>query len=135
MARRKASLVGLGETELEVLQHVWALQEASVADVHERIRQHRPVAYTTVMTVMKNLADKGYLSARREGTRDCYRPLRSAASVRESVAQTLLDKVFGGSPVALVQALVQQENLRADDIEALRRLIDTLDDTRDGDAS
>ncbi len=127
MRRRKASLVGLGETELEVLQHVWVLGETTVADVHTRLQQHRSVAYTTVMTVMKNLAEKGYLTARREGTRDHYRAARSPETVRGSVAQTLLDKVFGGSPVQLVQALVQQESLSADDLTALRHLIDTLD--------
>ena len=53
---RRRSLSRLGETEMEVLHHVWALGEASVADVHASILKTRPVAYTTVMTVMKKLA-------------------------------------------------------------------------------
>ncbi len=125
--RRKASLVGLGETELEILQHVWHLGDAVVTEVHARIQQSRPVAYTTVMTVMKNLADKGYLSGERDGTRIRYRPARSATNVRGSVARTLVDKVFGGSPVELVQALAQHESLSDDEIAHLRAFIATLD--------
>ncbi len=135
--RQKASLVGLGETELEILQHVWRLGDAVVADVHACIQNTRPVAYTTVMTVMKNLAGKGYLAAERDGTRIRYRPARSASNVKGSVARTLVDKVFGGSPVELVQALAQHESLSNDEIAHLRAFIGTLDSpskTEDGDA-
>ncbi len=136
--RQKASLVGLGETELEILQHVWRMGDAVVSDVHACIQKDRAVAYTTVMTVMKNLADKGYLSTERDGTRIRYRPARSATNVRGSVARTLVDKVFGGSPVELVQALAQHESLSDDEIARLRAFIDTLDassiKTRDDDA-
>ncbi len=133
--RQKASLVGLGETELEVLQHVWSLGDTVVTDVHALIQETRPVAYTTVMTVMKNLADKGYLTAERDGTRIRYRPARSATNVRGSVARTLVDKVFGGSPVELVQALAQHESLSDDEIAHLRAFIDTLDSNPDDDAA
>jgi predicted transcriptional regulator len=60
---KRTRLHDLGETEMEVLQHVWELSRASVGDVHERILVSRKVAYNTVMTVMKNLAEKGYLSS------------------------------------------------------------------------
>ena len=60
-------LTPLGGTEMEVLRHVWDLGTATVRDVHDRIRDERRIAYTTVMTVMKNLAEKGYLSFERDG--------------------------------------------------------------------
>ena len=56
---KKKALTPLGETEMEVLQHVWQLRQATVAQVHERILISRKVAYTTIMTVMKKLSDKG----------------------------------------------------------------------------
>ena len=46
---------------MEILHHAWELGEATVTDVQERILNERKVAYTTVMTIMKNLNDKGYL--------------------------------------------------------------------------
>ena len=126
MARQQKSTVALGETELEVLRHVWALKEPTVADVHARILADRPLAYTTVMTVLKNLADKGYLESTREGHRDRYRALRSPESVRGGLLSALVGKVFGGSPSALVQALVEQEPLSDEERAELRRLIETL---------
>lgn len=111
---------------MEVLQHVWDLDRASVADVRERILEHRDVAYTTVMTVMKNLADKGYLDFEREGNSYIYFPKRGAEEVQNSVLRNLIRKVFKGSPAALVQTLVRSEDLsdedRAEILEMIRRM-------------
>jgi predicted transcriptional regulator len=98
--------------------------------VHERIQQTRPVAYTTVMTVLKNLAEKGYLVAERDGNKLRYRAQRSEAQVRGTLARKVVDKVFGGSPVQMVQALAQHERLSPDEVERLRAFIDTLDSDR-----
>src|SRR5690606_35482846 len=99
---KRKSLTPLGETEMEVLHHVWDLRRATVADVQARIRVERPVAYTTVMTVMKNLADKGYLEYEKEGNQYVYAPARRAEEVQHSLLNSLMEKVFRGSPAALV---------------------------------
>ena len=126
MLRRHKTLVPLGETELEVLGHVWALGEATVADVHARIGADRTVAYTTVLTVMKNLEGKGYLASTRDGRQDRYRPARSAEAVRGSLLDGFVGRVFGGSPAALVQTLVGRESLSDAERDELRRLLDRL---------
>ncbi len=128
---RKRSLTSLGETEMEVLHHVWALEEATVADVRERMLEEREVAYTTVMTVLKNLAEKGYLQYRKEGVAYVYSPARSAQDVQRSLLGDLLKKVFNGSPQSLAQALVQQEELSDDDLADIRAMIDQMDDADD----
>lgn len=64
--------IPLGKTELEVLQIVWELEEATVNDVRNRILEKRQVAYTTIMTVMKNLTEKGALKYRKEGNAYVY---------------------------------------------------------------
>ncbi len=51
----------LGELEVELMEHMWQLGQATVRDVTTRVHQVRPVAYTTVMTVMAHLAEKGLL--------------------------------------------------------------------------
>ena len=96
---RRRSLIRLGETEMEVLHHVWEMGEASVADVHDGIVKTRPVAYTTVMTVMKKLARKGFLHCDSSGSRYLYTPARPPAQVREELLQTSStrsSKVGGG---------------------------------------
>ena len=131
---KRPSLTPLGETEMEVLHHVWDLGEASVADVHERILDERDVAYTTVMTVMKKLADKGYLTYHKEGRSYIYAPDRQPNDVQHSLLHRLMEKVFHGSPTALVQTLVQREELSDEERQELRTLIDALDDEDDPDS-
>ena len=120
-------LTPLGGTEMEVLRHVWALGRATVRDVHDRIRDDRRVAYTTVMTVMKNLADKGYLAFERDGQSYVYTAKRRPEEVQGSVLTGILDKVFGGDPASLVQTLVASDDLTPADRERLRQIIDGFD--------
>ena len=124
----KKSLTPLGETEMEVLHHVWDFGEATVKKVQERILQDRKVAYTTIMTVMKNLAEKGYLKYRKEGVTYVYSPAKEPESVRFNLVKDLVKKVFKGSPAELVQTLVQGEKLTEDDRKELRKLIDDMED-------
>lgn len=135
MAKRRKSLTPLGETEMEVLQLVWELGEATVNDVRDIILEERDVAYTTIMTVMKNLADKGYLKYRKEGVTYVYSAAKAPEEVRSSLLEELMGKVFEGSPTALVQTLVQRQELSEAERRELRALIDALaedDDDRDG---
>lgn len=124
---RKKSLSPLGETEMEILHHVWSLKRATVAEVKERIELERPVAYTTVMTVMRNLSDKGFLSFEKDGAQYVYSANRQPAEVKQSLLQDLLVKVFRGSPTALIQTLVADESLSAEERERIRSLIDRMD--------
>jgi predicted transcriptional regulator len=122
---RKA-LTPLGETEMEVLHHVWELQNASVANVHDRIRETRKVAYTTIMTVMKNLSNKGYLAFSKEGLTYVYYPLRKPMEVQHALVSGLLQRVFKGSVPALIQALVMNEVLSENDKRDIIGMIDSL---------
>ncbi len=128
-------LTPLGGTEMEVLREVWALGSATARDVHDRITARRRLAYTTVMTVMKNLASKGYLTYEAEGTAYVYSPAQPAEEVRATLLSGILDKVFGGSTTSLVQALVQRETLSDAERAEIRALIDGLGaDRPDSDA-
>lgn len=122
----KKSLTPLGETEMEVLHHVWELGEATVKDVQERILKKRKVAYTTIMTVMKNLADKEYLKYRKDGVTYVYSPAQKPDSVRFNLIDELVNKVFKGSPSELVQTLVKGENLSAKEKEEILNLIENM---------
>ena len=120
---RRRSLSPLGETEMEVLHHVWELGEATVADVLARIVEERPVAYTTVMTVMKKLAKKGFLQYDADGATYVYSPARSPDEVRQEILEDLVDKVFLGSRTALVQALVGGEEVTDGERDEILRLV------------
>lgn len=125
---RRRSLSRLGETEMEVLQRVWTLGETSVAEVHDSILKDRPVAYTTVMTVMKKLARKGFLHCDSSSSRYVYTPARPPAEVRQELVQDLLDQVFQGSASALVQTLVRGEQIPPGERAEIQELLTSLAD-------
>ena len=124
----KKSLTPLGETEMEVLNHVWDMGEATVKQVRKRILENREVAYTTIMTVMKNLAEKGYLKYRKDGVTYVYSPAQEPDSVRFNLVKQLVSKVFKGSPKELVQTLVSSEDLNEKDLEEIKKMIDNMED-------
>ncbi len=113
---------------MEVLHHLWELERATVADVRKRILENRSVAYTTIMTVMKNLADKGYLEFEKDGSAYVYFPSRDADEVRHSLLRGLLRKVFKGSPSALVQTLIKYEDLSESERREIIGMIENMED-------
>lgn len=124
----KKSLTPLGETEMEILHHVWELGEATVAEIQDRILAERKVAYTTVMTIMKNLNDKGFLKYRKEGVTYVYSAAQKRENVQFNLVGKLIDKVFKGSPSALIQTLVKNENLSDDERAEIKKLIDGMEE-------
>lgn len=124
----RKSLTPLGETEMEILHHVWDMGEATVKQVRKRILENREVAYTTIMTVMKNLTEKGYLKYRKDGVTYVYSPAKEPNSVRSSLIKNLITKVFKGSPKELVQALVNSEDLTDKDLTEIKSMINKMED-------
>ena len=124
----KKSITPLGETEMEILHHVWELGEATVSDVQEKILERRKVAYTTVMTIMKNLNDKGYLKYHKDGVTYVYSAAQEPENVQFNLIGKLIEKVFKGSPAALVQTLVKNENLTDKERDEIKKLIDGLEE-------
>lgn len=121
------STYALGDTEMEILNVVWELKSATVSHVHERILTVRPVAYTTIMTVMQNLTKKGFLIADKSGVSYVYSAAIDPVDVRKTLLSHLMNKVFRGSPTALVQTLATTESLSEEERAALKAFIQTLD--------
>jgi|WetSurMetagenome_2_1015567.scaffolds.fasta_scaffold380821_2 BlaI family transcriptional regulator, penicillinase repressor len=111
--------------ELEVLNIVWNLGQATVRDVYETILKRRHIAYTTVLTMMRILEEKkGYL---RKSTRDrayVYEPTISQKEARTTMTREFLDRVFDGSARPLMAQLVETGSLSRKDIEEIKRLIE-----------
>lgn len=120
----------LGKTELEVLHIIWDLKEASVNDVHERILKKRKVAYTTIMTVMKNLSIKRVLQFRKQGRTYIYKATKNQDPeiVKKKLLHLTLDKVFNGSASQLIQTLVQSEDISKKELAEIKDLIDNIKD-------
>jgi len=118
MPRPKTS--DLTTAERRIMDVLWDRGEASVRDVADALKDKYDLAYTTVMTTMKIMADKGYLSFRKEGRAHIYVPLLSRDGARRSALSTLLTSLFDGSPKHLAEHLVETDKLTLEDIDALR---------------
>lgn len=117
---RKPS-VSLTEAEQKVMLILWEAGKASVRDVHEQLNQKKKLAYTTVLTILKILADKGYAGYEKEGRAFIYYPLISQAEARQKALSNLVTRFFGGSSQALAQHLVEIEGIDLEDLAELRR--------------
>ncbi len=127
MAKRRVKR--LTQLEALIMDCVWSMTEelrtaASVRDVQEQLEPVKPMAYNTVLTVMRILRDKGFLGSKREGRMDMYRPLVTRDQMGRRSLREVLDRFFAGSAGALVSQLVESENLSPDEIEAVRRELD-----------
>lgn len=118
------------DRELDVMSVLWELREGTVAEVRERLVD--PLAYTTVLTVLRTLEEKGHV-AHREGEGRAYRyyPLVEREAARATVLGRVLDRVFGGSPELLLTQLVEDRSLTDAELERMRRLIEERLEGRD----
>ncbi len=104
-----ADAESLGERELDVMTVLWQLGSGTVTEVQEALGV--PLAYTTVLTILRNLAAKEFLRRAGEGRAHRYFPkVKQRAEQRRALAR-LVDTQFGGSPEALIAQLVDDYEL------------------------
>ena len=103
---------------------VWDRGKVTVRDVYQALLERRQVAYTTVMTMMNILEQKGFLKkAPGEDRAFVYEPARSRQTVMRAMVNEFLDRVFGGSANPLMLHLIEEKHLTEKDLDELRRAI------------
>ncbi|HWB85603.1 MAG TPA: BlaI/MecI/CopY family transcriptional regulator [Bryobacteraceae bacterium] len=95
--------------ELLCLKALWKLRQGSVRDVQGIVAQSRPLAYTTIMTVLDRLVRKGKLTRRKVGRAFVYSPEASRDSMRRTAIRELLEAFFDGSQEDLLEFLRESE--------------------------
>src|SRR5438552_9482466 len=121
----------LGDQELEVLRYVSEHAPISVGEVAERFGAPRGLARTTILTVMERLRKKGYL-ARTKGERPFrYSPRAPQAQVLQGLVREFVEKTLGGSLSPFVAYLAEAKDLSPEELEELRRLVETLQPERE----
>src|SRR5207302_9106408 len=113
--------ISFTDRELDVMSVLWDAGSATVAEVRERLSDD--LAYTTVLTVLRTLEQKGYVGHTGEGRAHRYRPLVKRAAAGRSALRRLVDKVFDGAPEALVTQLASDRNLGDEELRRLRKLL------------
>lgn len=99
------------DSERAILEVLWEREEASVREVAEELARHKPVAYTTVLTMMNVLSKKGLVTHRPEGRAFIYRAALTRDQARKQALDHLLQQFFSGSPNILAQHLVSEHDV------------------------
>lgn len=110
------------ERELDIMNVLWDRGSGTVAEVKDAIVDE--LAYTTVLTILRTLEEKGFVDHEEEGRAYRYIPLVDRVQARESHLNRLLRKLFSDSPEALVTQLVADRDLSKTDLRKLRKLLD-----------
>lgn len=113
----------LGDRELDVMTTLWALGSGTVAEVRDALEDD--LAYTTVLTVLRNLEAKGFVRHEEEGRAHRYFPAVAREAAQRSAIARLVDGFFGGSPADLIAQLVDADAVSPDELQRLAKALRT----------
>jgi len=120
VSKPKTTLTG---QELEIMKVIWKLGTPTVRQVYENLLEHRKVAYTTVMTMMNILEQKGYLKKRQRDRAFVYTPSRPEKQVIRAMVREFVDRVFNGAAEPLLLHLVEDDQLTKGELDEIRKSI------------
>jgi predicted transcriptional regulator len=119
MARKRIKT--LTNAEHRIMEVIWARGSATVADVVEALEGKD--AYTTILTLMRILKAKGFLTSRKEGRAFVFVPRVDRNTAARKAVHQLLSKFFSGSPSELVLSFLREEELTAEELDVIKRKI------------
>ncbi|HSA55175.1 MAG TPA: BlaI/MecI/CopY family transcriptional regulator [Gemmatimonadaceae bacterium] len=115
--------ISFTDRELDVMAVLWEHGASTVAEVRERLAD--PLAYTTVLTILRTLEAKGHVAHTEEGKAHRYAPLVARDRAGESALAQVLDKIFGGSRELLLANLVRERGIDDAELQRLREVLET----------
>ena len=105
------------------MEVLWERGEGTVADVAAALPKSSPLAYSSVLTTLRILETKGYLSHRQEGRAFIYWPVVAREQACRAAVSHLLRRFFRGSPERLMLALLKDKEVDPRELNRLRRMI------------
>ena len=122
MARRKSPT--LTEAELKLMDIIWHQGQVTVSDVVAALPKDEKLAYSTVLTTLRILEQKGYLRHHKEGRAFVYAPLVDKKGARKNVVRYVMSRFFDNSAELLVLNLLENGDIDAAELERLKRQIE-----------
>jgi predicted transcriptional regulator len=122
MARKKSA--HLTEAELRLMEVLWTKGCATVSEVLEGLTAKPALAYSTVITTLRILENKGYVGHKKDGRAFQYEPLVGRQDARRSALKQVLQRFFEGSPELLMASLFESGEVDSKELQRLRRLVE-----------
>lgn len=120
----------LPDAELEVLACIWHQGRPTAREIREAMQGYRPLAHASVMTLLKRLEERGHIRRERGpvGKAFVYEAVRHPRPTQKKLVLRLVERIFGGSSVALVASLFETRPPDAGEVAELQVLLDRLKD-------
>jgi predicted transcriptional regulator len=122
LARKKSPT--LTDAELRLMDVLWTKGSANTTDVLNALPGDDRLAYTTVLTTLRILEDKGYLRHTKDGKAFVYHPVVDRASVRRSALRHLVSRLFQNSPELLISNLISDDQMSSKQLRRLKKMIE-----------
>jgi BlaI family transcriptional regulator, penicillinase repressor len=119
----RSKQAGLTEHELEIMKVIWERDSASVRDVYEELLKTRKIAYTTVMTVMGVLEQKGRLKKTLNGRAYVYRPSQPQSEVVTGMVRDFIGRVFNGMSKPLLVSMLEDGKITEEELDEVKKLL------------
>lgn len=113
----------LTEAELRLMKLLWSRGESSVSDLIDALPVEEPLAYTSVLTTVKILESKGYVTHRKEGRAFFYKPIVGKDEANSSVVRHVLSRFFNNSHEQLLMAVLGDEEIGDSELAKLKKRI------------
>lgn len=113
------------EAELELLRILWAIEPATVREIHEALNEEREVGYTTVLKLMQIMTAKGLVERDEANRAHVYRATISQEDMQSKILKDLSMRLFAGSAAQLAMHALAMEPASASELEEIRMLIES----------
>ena len=120
--------ITLTEAELRLMKLLWVRGESAVAQLVEAVSDQAPLAYTSVLTTLRILERKGYVTHRQEGRAVLYSPCVAEREAGSSAVRHLIQRLFGNSRERLLLSLLDNGDVTPDELKRLKELIAQVSD-------
>jgi predicted transcriptional regulator len=128
MSEAEDAAAGLSKLQLDLMRVLWRSGASTAAEVTSALHASRNLAHTTVATLLTRLEKKGVVASDRTGRQILYRAAVEEQAVKRSMVSDMLGALFGGDAAALVAHLVKEDEIAAEDLAAVRGLLDKQGD-------
>lgn len=119
----------LSKGELAIARVLWQLKQATVREVHEALPKQSQMEFATVQTYLRRLEKKGYLRAKLDGRTRVYSAKVKPRTVIRETINDVVNRLFSGDTMPLMEHLIEDRGLSDDDILKLRQMLDKLEDS------
>jgi predicted transcriptional regulator len=121
--KQKRDLHTLGDLQLRILQLLWVHGEMPAARVHSALQPERPLAPTTVATMLAKMEGRGLINHREQGRTFIYRAAVESDEVTQGIGNHFVQRLFGGSVAGAVSHLLRSEEVSRHELDELEKLI------------